>query len=105
MGTRPERIEVKVTKSAGWYKKGEVHEVGNYFNFGFDSGGPHFEKDHGTYGIALEDCKVLPEKKLTFKLNSEYEAEVIGDDIKVGCATFPIEKVRELIEKIDELGE
>lgn len=36
------------------------------------------------------------------QLNDEYEAEVVGDNIKVGCAEFPIEKIRELIEKIDE---
>ena len=102
MTTRPERIKVKVTKSDGWSIKGDVHEVGNYVVFGFCGGGPHFEKGKGTYGIALENCEVLTENKITLRLNDEYEAEVFGDTIKVGCAEFSIEKIRELIEKIDE---
>lgn len=36
------------------------------------------------------------------QLNSELEAEVIGDKIKVGCQEFEIDKIRELIKKIDE---
>ncbi len=102
MKARPERIKVKVTTSCGWANKGEIHEVGNYIAFNWSGGEPHFEKNEGSYGIALEHCEILSEIKVKFQLNDKYEAEVIGDNIKVGCAEFPIEKIRELINKIDE---
>lgn len=39
-------------------------------------------------------------KKL--KLNETYEAEVCGDTIKVGCQTFPVSKLRELLELVGD---
>ncbi len=99
---KTEKIKIKVTTSHGWAKKGEIHEVGNYVSFNWHDGEPHYEKGTGSMGISLEHCEIVCDKFFKFQLNDEYKAEVIGDTIKVGCAEFPIEKIRELIEKIDE---
>ena len=54
-----ERIQVKITTSRNWYKKGQIHEVGNYVTFDFAGNDPCFEKGQGTYGIHVSDCEIL----------------------------------------------
>jgi len=38
------------------------------------------------------------------KLNAEYTAVIKGDDVVVGCQTIPIEKVKEIIKRHEELN-
>lgn len=56
---REERIKVRITESANWYKKDEIHEVGNYVSFTFHTETPHFEKKDGMYGIDCKHCEIL----------------------------------------------
>ena len=74
----------------------------NYNPMGYESTHEFVTVEYGGYlHVVLNNFKEY--KPLKLQLNDEYEAEVIGDKIKVGCAEFPIKKVRELIEKIDQI--
>ena len=53
------KLIVEVTRSSGWYTKGETHEVNNYLTFGYCGGDAHFEKRKGSFGISLSDCVVI----------------------------------------------
>lgn len=54
------RMHVKITESAGWYKKGEIHEVGCYMAFSYlPKGSVHYEKRKHGYGIDVTHCKVI----------------------------------------------
>lgn len=59
MGFTKKRILVKVTKSSGWYKKGDVHEVGAYLTYGYVGEKPHFEKFRNHWGISIYHCKPI----------------------------------------------
>jgi hypothetical protein len=62
---KEERIKVEITRTANWYKKGEIHEVFNYLTFTFARKRPMFEKDNGLYGIDIAHCKVItPEPEI-----------------------------------------
>jgi hypothetical protein len=37
------------------------------------------------------------------KLNSEYTAEIIGEEVKVGCQTFPLSRVKEIVRVAESL--
>lgn len=75
-----ERIKVKITKTAYWYKEGDVHEVGNYVRFDWgseDREAPFFEKGSGTYGIDCRHCEILP---LDYEI-PEYTMEQLFDKV------------------------
>ena len=60
------RMLVKITKSNGWYKKGDTHEVGCYIVFDFHPVGKscHFELAKGVYGIDVLNCKIIKYLKI-----------------------------------------
>jgi len=80
MSKEHEKIRVKITRSSGWYKKGQIHEVNNYIAFGYHSGGAFFEKMTNTYGISLNDCIVLEPKKTH---TIEELKEIVGYDFEL----------------------
>jgi hypothetical protein len=54
------------------------------------------------YHIPVSDAVEPPISK-TVKLNDTYNAVVTKTEVKVGCQTFPINKIRELIEANESL--
>ena len=73
-----EKISVKITGDNPilWYKKGEIHEVGNYISFDWHDGEPHFEKEEGYFGIALKDCEIISPAPLPEYTMDELVAKV-----------------------------
>ena len=71
-----ERIKVKITRTNLWYKKGEVHEVGNYITFEWFDGRPFYEQGNGCMGIDVADCEIyVPEytmKELIEKIGHRF---------------------------------
>ncbi len=52
-------IHVKITKSQGWYKLDDIHEVYNYVNFSYVGGEAHFETIEPLGGIKFSHCIIL----------------------------------------------
>lgn len=77
-----EKIKVKVTKSDGWYKKGEIHTVHNHVSFTF-SNGPAFEKGNGSMGISCIDCIVLNEREEIPEYTIEELQNKVGHEFKI----------------------
>lgn len=74
----PERIKVKITETANWYEKGQIHEVGNYIIF--DKYEPCFEKNVDNHYIKIDHCEILrPTPKYTKK---ELE-KMIGHEFEI----------------------
>ena len=59
-----EKIFVKTICTNNWYKKGEIHEVGNYVTFDYCGNDPCFEKSGGSHGINVSDCEIFESNPL-----------------------------------------
>ena len=58
-------------------------------------------EDEDGYSHTLTNITLLTSR---IKLNDEYTAVIIGNDVVVGCQTIPIEKVKEIIKRHEELN-
>jgi len=50
----------------------------------------------GRYAVPVDGVTLVPESK-TIELTNEYDAEVFKNEVKVGCQTISIEKVKEIL--------
>ena len=53
------RMRVRITTTANWYKKCEVHEVGQYTTTDFIGEKPFYEMKSGFWGIDIEHCEII----------------------------------------------
>lgn len=53
------RMKVRITKTANWYKKGQVHEVGQYTTRYYIGNKPFYERHNGFFGIDIEHCEIV----------------------------------------------
>tara|TARA_R110002167_G_scaffold98020_1_gene258221 strand:- start:3896 stop:4438 length:543 start_codon:yes stop_codon:yes gene_type:complete len=58
-------------------------------------------EDEDGYSHTLTNITVLTNR---IKLNAEYTAVIKGNDVVVGCQTIPIEKVKEIIKRHEDLN-
>ena len=84
MSKKEDRIKVLITAGIKdkWYKKGEIHEVGNYLSFSWGDDEPHFEQGDRVFGIPLSSCKVLP-KDYIKEYTMDELIELVGHDFKL----------------------
>jgi hypothetical protein len=88
----------------------ETYAERNYCNFpdgaGYSSGQIAMFKSHATHREITLDAllkELSPKPDITIELNSEYKAIVSADKVKVGCQTFPISKVAEILKAAESL--
>jgi len=82
------KLKIEIINTKGWYKKGEIHEVGNYITLGFIGGAAHFEVEKGFKGIDIRDCIVLGKIEKPKKVKPKKEELKNGDKIRVVRNTF-----------------
>ena len=75
---------IKKRKEILWYKVGEVYDVHNRIEFGWDTDCAHFRRYGRTHGICFDDCEIL--KPIPLKpeeLTVEQVCKELGREIKI----------------------
>lgn len=80
---KEEKIKIKATRTAYWYKKDQVIEVENYISFAWGGKEPHFEIRHGHGAIPVTDCIVLNGGELIPEYTLEEIMEKLGHEFKI----------------------
>ena len=103
------RLIVAALRGMGYTGGGSGYETADYNNIFIyengDLGGndiDHTLMNHVDVGPALAQALAwrLAPQPIKLQLNSEYTAEIDGDNVIVGCQTCPVSKVLELAELI-----
>ena len=75
--------------------------IGHISRHVFDANYSHY--DQFTIHDLYTKKKISKPESIKVKLNSEYEAVVSKNEVKVGCQTFPISIIQDLVNAKDEL--